>query len=76
MSAPKDHPLKRFLEEPATPYPALLLTPEDSKRVADAAIAAIEAAQADMVRRHDAMCAQMEANHWQAIQQRMTPNSW
>lgn len=50
-----------------------MLTPEDSKRVADAMIAAIEAARIDIVNRHEAMCRQMEANHWQAVQQANPP---
>ncbi len=37
-----------------------LLTPEDSKRVADAVISAVETALHEMTRRHDAMCAQIE----------------
>lgn len=56
-----------------------ILSLEDSKRVADALIAAIESARTDMVNRHDAMCARMEGeqytmcdrmatNHWQAQQ--------
>lgn len=47
-----------------------MLTPEDSKRVADAAIAAIEEMRIAMVIRHDAMCEHMQANHWQSLQQR------
>ena len=47
-----------------------MLTPEDSKRVADALIAAIEAAKFEIVNRHDAMCAQMEQNNYIAEQQR------
>ncbi len=50
-----------------------MLTPEDSKRVADALIAAIEAARFEIVQRHSAMCQQMEQNHYYAEQQRVAP---
>jgi hypothetical protein len=50
-----------------------MLTPEDSKRVADALIAAIEQARIDITNRHDAMCQHMELNHYTAEQQRVNP---
>lgn len=51
------------------------LTSEDSKRVADAMIAAIHGLRATTETRVDAMCSQMETNHWAAEQQRVAQNA-
>lgn len=45
------------------------LTPEDSKRVADAMIAAIEEMRVAMTCQHEAMCQHMTNNHWSWLQQ-------
>ena len=49
------------------------LTPDDSKRVADALISAIENARIDITNRHDAMCQTIASQHFYAEQQRINP---